>query len=1017
MPVHMEGKGLLTFFLLLLSLATNGQHTRGIPASTPLTNCVARQWTGENGLISNNLTSVLQSSSGFLWITSYVGAIRFDGIKADVYDHFSLPFLSNDSFYALEEDKTGTLWFSTQGSGIVIYKNQKFEPLFLTSKILPKSIRSLKLNQDGSVWAGSNNQGLFLIRDTVVTKVSHPALNEVSILAMDEDRFGNLWIATDGNGVIRKSGNTYVQYTTANGLISNTVTSILCSSTEEVYLGTSQGLNVFSNSKLSKVPFFSDLQINFMRQDRDGSVWLAAEQGLGRYNRDLKLNEFIKHLGKASLTRINSICFDREGSVWLSTGKSGLVRITESNFDNYTTNEGLSSERINIVSEGDHKIYIGSDDGTLDVIENGMMRSVPISTSLHGYGIRDIHLDQNNVLWLASYSGILKKSGNKERLFTTQDGLPALDTRRILKDSRGNLWVATRSGGIAKMTNEKVVALYDKKHGMTSNYILSLEEDKEGNILAGTHSGGLAKISKDGKLEIHHMKDDDSGILIFNIHVDADNKVWIAAIHGLFYFDGKNFVKIILDEGQRGENYFDWVEDSGGNVWVTSNLGVVRLAKKEVTDFIQGKRSAVHAKRYDNNDGIINKECTGATRALLSGDEKIWIPAIGGVTVVRSSRLTENKLPPPVYVTNFSVDTNGKHLSDQVEIEPGHFRYVFEFTALSFIAPQKNKFSYKLEGIDDAWTPATDQREIEFTNLPPGKYTLFVKGSNNDDVWNESAASLSFTVLPFFYQTIMFYVLLVVGAALLLYGIYYWRVRTIETANLQLKKVNAELDKFVYSASHDLRAPLSSILGIINVSRIDPSPERKEEYLGLIEKSIRKLDTFIKEIIDFSRNARTEVVAVEIDFTKLMKEIIDNLKYLDEHKRIQSTVEVDSPQPFNTDDKRLAMVLTNLVANAFRYHDPKKENPFIAIRIKTDKLQAEIKVSDNGMGIAPEHIENIFKMFYRGTESSSGSGLGLYIACEALEKIKGKVTVTSKVREGSTFTVVIPNLRYAPVSS
>jgi len=244
-----------------------------------------------------------------------------------------------------------------------------------------------------------------------------------------------------------------------------------------------------------------------------------------------------------------------------------------------------------------------------------------------------------------------------------------------------------------------------------------------------------------------------------------------------------------------------------------------------------------------------------------------------------------------------------------------------------------------------------------------------------------------------------------------LYNIYRWRVRTIEKANVQLKKVNTELDKFVYSASHDLRAPLSSILGIINVSRIDSSPEHKAEYLGLIEKSIRKLDTFIKEIIDFSRNARTEVSVSEVSFENQIKEIIDNLKYLDENNRIERTVEVESTAPFFTDDKRLAMVLTNLVANAFRYHDPRKQGPFIAVRVKADAEQAVIAVSDNGTGIAPEHIENIFKMFYRGTIESSGSGLGLYIACEALEKINGKISVTSKVREGSTFTVVIPNLK------
>ena len=1007
----MRKKNSLIVLLVGLVLVAQGQNIHGIPASIPLTNCVARQWTGENGFVANNLTSVVQASSGFLWITSYVGAIRFDGIKSEVYDRFNLPFLSNDTFYALLEDKTGALWMTTQGSGIIVYKNQRFETLLPNNKVLPKSIRCIKINQDGSIWAGSNNQGLFLIRDTIVTKLSHPALNDVTIMALEEDRFGNLWIATEGNGVIRKNGNTYVHFTTANGLRSNAVISILCSATEEVYLGTALGLNVFSNGKLSKEKFLSDVQINFMQQDRDGTIWLATEQGLGRFNPAKNLREFTSHLGKTLLTRINSLCFDREGSVWLSTGKNGLIRITGSSFENYVTRTVLGNERINIISQAGSKIYIGSDDGTVEVLENGVSTALPISTSLHGTGIRDIYVDKQNTIWLASYAGVLIKSNTKERLLTMSDGLPALDVRVIFADKEGYVWVATRSGGIAKMKNEKVVAVYDKKHGMPSNHILSLDEDSDGNILAGTHSGGLVKITKEGKLEVYHVKEDDSGVLIFNTHIDEQKAIWTVTIQGLYYFDGKKFTKIMLEESHRGENYFDWVEDNVGNVWITSNLGILRLNKEEVRNFIQGKVKLVRAKRYDNNDGILNRECTGATRALMAADGKIWVPAIGGVTVVGSSQLNENTLQPPVYITNFSVDTDSTNLINNAEIKPGHFRYAFEFTALSYLAPQKNLYSYKLDGIDKDWTTSGYKREAEYTNLPPGKYTFMVKGSNNDGVWNERETSLVFTVLPFFYQTVVFYLLLVVGIASLLFGFYWWRVHTIEKANVELKKVNSELDKFVYSASHDLRAPLSSILGLINISRIDASSQRKEEYLGLIERSIRKLDTFINEIIDFSRNARTEIAVVEILFEKLVTEIIDNVKYLDEKSRIKGTVEVNGAIAFFTDDKRLAMVLTNLVANAFRYHDPKKESPFIAVSIHVDTHQAVITVADNGLGIAPEHIKNIFKMFYRGTESSSGSGLGLYIATEAIEKIKGKISVTSMVGEGSTFTVVIPNLK------
>ncbi|HCW07833.1 MAG TPA: hypothetical protein DGG95_10775 [Cytophagales bacterium] len=184
-----------------------------------------------------------------------------------------------------------------------------------------------------------------------------------------------------------------------------------------------------------------------------------------------------------------------------------------------------------------------------------------------------------------------------------------------------------------------------------------------------------------------------------------------------------------------------------------------------------------------------------------------------------------------------------------------------------------------------------------------------------------------------------------------------------------------------------------------------------ENYLDKIEKSVTKLDGFIRDIIDFSRNARTEVEAELIDFKTLILEVFENLKYLDEKDRIKRIVKVDVQGEFYSDKKRLSVVLNNIIANAIKYSNPHAETPFIEVRVKQNSSVTEMVISDNGIGIAEEHIDNIFKMFYRGDAKSRGSGIGLYIVKETLERIQGTISVHSEYGKGSTFSIVLHSIR------
>ena len=229
--------------------------------------------------------------------------------------------------------------------------------------------------------------------------------------------------------------------------------------------------------------------------------------------------------------------------------------------------------------------------------------------------------------------------------------------------------------------------------------------------------------------------------------------------------------------------------------------------------------------------------------------------------------------------------------------------------------------------------------------------------------------------------------------------------------NRDLQKVNSELDSFVYRVSHDLRAPLTSILGLISLMKIETSHDKVSEYIDLQERSILKLDLFIKEIINLSRNSRLGITVGKIDFDELLNEIFEGQNYNKAAEKVNRICVIEEDISFYTDRQRLSIILNNLISNSLKYISPHKEEPFVELNVYSEGNNCVIEVSDNGIGISEVYIPKIFKMFFRATQDFNGSGLGLYIVKETIEKLKGKITVKSKMRYGTTFKVVLPNLK------
>lgn len=231
----------------------------------------------------------------------------------------------------------------------------------------------------------------------------------------------------------------------------------------------------------------------------------------------------------------------------------------------------------------------------------------------------------------------------------------------------------------------------------------------------------------------------------------------------------------------------------------------------------------------------------------------------------------------------------------------------------------------------------------------------------------------------------------------------------LKQQNEELTKINAELDRFVYSASHDLRAPLMSIKGLLNMIKVDPDEANVDQYLELIEKSVDKLDNFISDIINYSRNSRMDLMPMEIDFESLLQESIDSLKFMEGAHSVTAVKNINADVPFFSDYSRLLIIFNNIISNAVRYRDRWKDNSYLNVSIRVDERNATIHFKDNGVGIADEYIDKVFKMFFRANADSKGSGLGLYIVKSAVEKLNGTITINSKLGEGTEFVITIPN--------
>ncbi|MBE9562112.1 MAG: response regulator, partial [Proteobacteria bacterium] len=1030
----------------------------------------------KDGLSQSTVYTILQDSQGFMWFGTQDGLNKYDGYKFTHYKHIpnDPKSLSGNFITFIYEDTANNLWIGINDGGIAKYNRQQDNfTHYRHDPQNPNSLSSdgvLSIYEDttGSLWITTYDAGLNHFDGKQFIHYRHDPNNPYSLSSdtlwrVQADATGLLWVGTDANGLnsLDYKANYVTRYqhdpNNPNSLSSDSITAIHLDHQGNLWIGTiDAGLNQFKDNQF--IRYINDPNnpnslnndtIWAIYEDNANNLWIATDGGLDQYLP--AQNKFIHHIkdsnnpNSLSSNYVMSIYQDRAKALWIGTDGGGLNKFDQyqdkfAHYKNAPQNPNSLSN--NIVSSifAKHDWWVGTLGGGLNKFVNGTItryQNDPDNlNSLSHDDVWSVYEDQAGIVWIGTLGGGLNKfDGQKFTHYLNNpddpNSLSNDQVRAIYEDRVGNLWLGTREG--LNKFDRKQFTQYkndpDNSNSLSENSVLSIYEDFAGMLWIGTQGGGLNKF--DPKTETftiyQHDPDQTTSIShndVFAVYEDSQHRLWIGTQGGgLNLLDRKTqiFTHYRQIDGLANDVIYGILEDEQGNLWISTNGGLSKFNPDNNT-----------FRNYDVFDGLQSDEFREAYFQNQTGE--FLFGGINGLNVFHPLQVKDNPYVPPIAITDFKIFNRtvpiGATLTQQITetksiiLNYKQSFFSFEFAALNFLQPEKNKYAYQLEGLEKDWNFIGTRRNAYYTSVPAGTYTFRVRGSNNDGIWNEVGTAIKITVLPPPWQTWWAYTLYLITILTIIISYIRLQKRKLAAKQrelereqkiaIQLKEADRLKDEFLANTSHELRTPLNGIIGIAE-SLIDGVAgninQQLEKNLTIIVSSGRRLTNLVNDILDFSKLKKKEF---DLQYTSVdMRTVVETVLVLSwplvEKKDIEliNAIPTDLP-PINADENRIQQILHNLVGNAIKF--TKKGTVIISAEIVAEGFA--VIVADTGIGIPTDKLNSIFEEFKQVDGSTArvygGTGLGLAVTHKLVSLQGGHICVESRLNQGSKFTVILP---------
>jgi len=1067
----------------------------------------------EDGLSQTSFYDLFIDSYGFVWVATQDGLNKYDGYRVTVYrnDPSNPKTICNKRVLALAEAEPGIIWVGTR-KGLSRFNSltEEAEHFFSlpgdTNSIISNNISSLWVDKNGLIWIGSP-EGLCVL-DYASKKIERfyhkpsdtKSISSNTIRCITGNSKNQVLIGT-ANGLnvfdpVKKTFTSFFELPDKN------ITCIFSDSQDNLWVGTSKGLGWFSPEQKTYTCFIADSLnktavsfnvINGIAEDKQGRIWITTGNGLNIFDKTKK--EFEKHFKITGdeygifSNNVGKIEIGKDGLVWITSGRYIQKHNPDKNrflhyYNNPENANSISGNQVWGIQEDENGILWIATDGrglnSFDRKKNKWTKYIhnPADpNSIAGNNIWHVYTGRNEKIWITtgvSLDCMDKKNGAFTHYFpdnSRPNGLSGnTSIREVLEDRNGFVWVAT-SGGLNKLdpkTNliSEFSHVANDKSSITSNNLSCITESKDGKLWLGTFGSGLNLFDPlSGKNKRYENILGDTNTMqasVYCIYEDKNDKVWIGGDDGITLLDPvTDKIKHIREkDGLPNETIYGIMEDNSGNLWISSNKGIVMFnpVKNQY-------------KYFNKNDGIQSNEFNGYSYYQSSLTGEMFFGGINGLTIFHPDSIRDNSYQPAIFIHRIRYfDKENKTEIAKEEPASGDKEIILsyknnqievEFLSLSLSKPDQNKYAYRLIGLSDQWNQLGTKREITLTGLPPGKYTLQVKGSNGDGVWNDTPATLTIIILPPWWKTWWAYSLY---AIILLAGIsafIRYRSRRLKTANLKLEhkvaartkelsesleslkatqkqlvqqEKMASLGEMTAGIAHEIQNPLNFVNNFSEVNK-DLLNEMKEEIdkgnfneVKVIANDVisneekitfhgKRADGIVKNMLQHSRSSSgqkelTDINALCDEYVRLS---YHGLRAKD--KSFNAKFETDFDETvgkLNVIPQDIGRVVLNLINNAFYAVSERKKlnepgyEPTVSVSTIKDGDSIKIKVSDNGTGIPQKVLDKIFQPFFTTKPTGQGTGLGLSLSYDIVKAHGGELKVETKEREGTEFSILLP---------